>query len=186
VSGLGDAEKIFIDGMGVAAATSGVLTQAQGRIFAFIYLRDEPASLEEIAGSLQMAKSSVSVNLKALVEWQLVKRVTVPGSRKDHYEGASDFWRVLQEIVERRFRWNLRQVLATVEETKRAMGPEFDSSKVAQRIETIGQFAAAIEEGMAAFSSGRPWQPDEARKVASVTHIGSKAAQSPRRRGASS
>jgi len=29
---------IFVEGMGAAAATSGVLTQLQGRIFALLYL----------------------------------------------------------------------------------------------------------------------------------------------------
>jgi len=40
------------------------------------------------------------VNIRALVEWHLVRRVSVGGSRKDHYEAATDLWRVMQEIME--------------------------------------------------------------------------------------
>src|SRR6266478_9394762 len=116
------ATAIFVDGLGAAAATSGVLTQLQGRIFALLYLRDGPLALEEIAAELEQSKSNVSVNIRGLVDWHLVRRPRVPGSRKDHYEAATDFWRVLQEIMERRFRWNLRQVVATAEETERAAG----------------------------------------------------------------
>ncbi len=171
MSGLGEAERVFIDGMGVAAATSGVLTQTQGRIFAYIYLQDRPVSLDDICAALQVAKSNASVNVKALLEWQLVRRISVPGSRKDHYEGATDFWRVLQEIVERRFRWNLRQVTATVEETRRALEKGKASSAVRRKVEALGEFAAAIERGMAAFSSGEPWRPQEARRVATVASL---------------
>ncbi len=170
---LTEAEKIFVDGIGIAAATSGVLSQAQGRIFAYIYLSEKPVDLDAIASALQIAKSSVSVNIRALLEWQLVRRVTVPGSRKDHYEGPTDFWRVLQEIVERRFRWNLRQVIATVEETKRALGSKSSIDPSLRRIEALGEFAAAVERGMAGFSSGNAWQPDEAKKAATVTPIAS-------------
>src|SRR6202022_2141926 len=111
---------LFVEGMGAAAATSGILTQLQGRISALLYLQAEPLSRDEITDELQQSKSNVSVNVRGLVDWQLVRQVRIPGSRKDHYEAATDFWRVMQEILERRFRWNLRQVVAAAEETERA------------------------------------------------------------------
>src|SRR6266566_9675897 len=111
----------FVDGLGAAAATSGILNQLQGRIFALLYLQPRAIALEDIAAELEQSKSNVSVNIRGPVEWHLVRRTRVAGSRKDHYEAATDFWRVMQEIMERRFRWNLRQVLASVAETERAL-----------------------------------------------------------------
>src|ERR671914_404366 len=119
--GLERARAVFIEGMGAASATSGVLSQLQGRIFAVLFLEDHPLSLDEIAEALQQSKSNISINIRGLVEWHLVRRVTVAGSRKDHYQAADDFWRVMQEIMERRFRWNIRQVIAACEETGRAV-----------------------------------------------------------------
>src|SRR3989441_3856704 len=112
---------IFVDGMGAAAATSGILSQLQGRIFAPLYLRDRPLPLEDVAAELEQSKSNVSVNIRGLVEWHLVRRVPVAGSRKDHYEAATSFWRVFQEIMERRFRWCVRQVLATIADAERPL-----------------------------------------------------------------
>ena len=86
---------IFVDGIGAAAATSGVLTQLQGRIFALLYLHQCPLALEEIAVELEQSKSNISVNIRGLVEWHLVRRTHVAGSRKDHYVAATDFWRVM-------------------------------------------------------------------------------------------
>lgn len=111
----------FVDGMGAAAATSGVLSQLQGRIFALLYITPGQLSLDEIADELQTSKSNISTNIRGLVEWHLVRRTSVEHSRKDHYEAATDFWVVMREIMERRFRWNLRQVLASVSETSRAL-----------------------------------------------------------------
>ena len=111
----------FVDGIGAAAATSGVLSQLQGRIFALLYLTPGQLSLDQIANELQQSKSNISVNIRGLVEWHLVRRVSVERSRKDHYEAATNFWLVMREIMERRFRWNLRQVLASVAETSRAL-----------------------------------------------------------------
>src|SRR6266508_905666 len=114
------ATAIFVEGMGAASATSGVLTQVQGRIFGFLYLQPGSVSLDEITTELGLSKGNVSTNIRGLVDWHLVRRVSVPGSRKDHYQAASDFWRVMQEIMERRFRWNIRQVIAACDETQRA------------------------------------------------------------------
>src|SRR5947207_12240410 len=111
------ARAVFIEGMGAASATSGVLSQLQGRIFGVLLLEDHPLSLDEIAETLQLSKSNISINIRNLVEWHLVRRVSVPNSRRDHYEAASDFWRLMQEIMERRFRWNIRQVIAACDET---------------------------------------------------------------------
>src|SRR5256885_17244838 len=110
----------FVDGLGAAAATSGILNQLQGRIFALLYLQPRPLALEDIAAELEQSKSNISVNIRGLVDWHLVRRTRLAGSRKDHYEAASDFWRVMQEIMERRFRWNVRQVLAAADEAERA------------------------------------------------------------------
>src|SRR5690242_7872102 len=111
---------LFVDGIGAAAATSGVLSQAQGRIFGLLYLQPGALSLDEIAAELEQSKSNVSIQVRGLVDWHLVRRVRMGGSRRDHYAAATDFWRVMQEIMERRFRWNLRQVVSTAEEAQRA------------------------------------------------------------------
>ncbi|HZR83579.1 MAG TPA: MarR family transcriptional regulator [Candidatus Binatia bacterium] len=165
------ARAIFVDGIGAAAATSGVLNQLQGRIFALLYLQDgdRSLSLEEIAAELQQSKSNVSIQIRGLVEWHLVRRVTVPGSRKDHYQAATDLWRVMQEILERRFRWNLRQVLATVAETRRATQAPSRALRAAERervaflesrLAMMGAFFAAVDAGIGAFTQGKSFEPE--------------------------
>jgi DNA-binding transcriptional regulator GbsR (MarR family) len=164
---------IFVDGIGAAAATSGILTQPQGRIFALLYLHPGPLSLDEIAAELGQSKSNVSIQIRGLVEWHLVRHTRRAGSRKDHYEAATDFWRVMQEIMERRFRWNLRQVLATVDETSRAAdgsgaGKAADRERAAfvnARLAALRAFFAAVDLAIGAFSQGRPMTPDAMKKV---------------------
>jgi DNA-binding transcriptional regulator GbsR (MarR family) len=151
---------IFVDGIGAGAAPSGILTQLQGRIFALLYLQAERLSLDEIAAELQQSKSNISTTIRGLIEWKLVRRVAVPGSRKDHYEAATDFWRVMQEIFERRFRWMVRQVVATVDETRevaKAQGkrPKAEAAFVDSRLDAMRAFFAALDVGISAFAQGK-------------------------------
>lgn len=152
---------IFVDGIGAGAAPSGILTQLQGRIFALLYLQHGPLSLDEIAAELQQSKSNISTTIRGLIEWKLVRRVPVPGSRKDHYEAATDFWRVMQEIFERRFRWMVRQVLATVEETREVAKGQgkrarAEAAFVDARLDAMRGFFSALDVGISAFASGKP------------------------------
>jgi DNA-binding transcriptional regulator GbsR (MarR family) len=166
---------IFADGIGAAAATSGILSQLQGRMFGLLYLHPRPLSLDEIAAALEQSKSNVSIQIRGLLDWHLVRHIRLPGSRKDHYEAATDFWRVMQEIMERRFRWNLRQVLATVEETRRAGergGKDIrreDASFVAARLGALQAFFAAVDLGIGAFAQGKPLAADAIQRVVALS-----------------
>ena len=161
---------IFVDGIGAAAATSGVLNQLQGRIFALLYLQPEPLSLDDVAAELEQSKSNISVQIRGLVEWHLVRRVAVGGSRKDHYQAATDFWRVMQEIFERRYRFNVRQVLVAVDESTRAVesagGRATERSAfVSARIESIRAFFSLLDTSLAAFTQGKPFSAEEFKNV---------------------
>jgi DNA-binding transcriptional regulator GbsR (MarR family) len=168
------ATAIFVDGIGAASATSGILTQLQGRIFALLYVEGRPMSLDEIAAELQQSKSNISITIRNAVEWHLVRRANVPGSRKDHYEAATDFWRVMQEIMERRIRWTARQVVATVEETQRVLEEtrpprnardERLDRFTTERIQALGAFFTAIDQNISALTQGGAFARDNVLNV---------------------
>ncbi len=166
---------IFVDGIGAAAATSGVLNQLQGKIFAFLYVCDGPMSLDEIATELGQSKSNISINIRGLADWHLVRRTRIGGSRKDHYEAATDFWRVFMEILERRYRFNVRQVLAAVDEGKQAAAGSEKQSKadreraefVRARLDALAGFFQLLDAGIAAFTQGKPLEPESLRTTKS-------------------
>ena len=159
----------LVDGLGAAAATSGILTQQQARIFGLLFLQSEPMSLDDIAAELDQSKSNISINVRVLVEWHLVKRKPVPGSRKDHYVAATDFFRAMQEIFERRFRWTVRQVLAAVEETEASLPAKAaggaDAKLARERLASLRAFFSVMDAGIGAFVQGEPFPAQELRNV---------------------
>lgn len=165
---------LFVAGMGAAAATSGILTQLQGRIFGVLYLHQGPMSLDELTDELQQSKSNVSVSVRGLVDWQLVRLLRISGSRKDHYEAATDFWRVMQEILERRFRWNLRQVVAAADEAERLIAQDAPAAGRAAeeripfligRLDALRDFFGAVDAGLSGFTRGESFAPEPLRGV---------------------
>jgi DNA-binding transcriptional regulator GbsR (MarR family) len=165
------ATSVLIDGLGAASATSGILNQLQGRIFALLYLEGTPLALEEIAAELQQSKSNISLNIRALVDWHLVRRKPMPGSRKDHYEAATDFFRAMQEIFERRFRWTVRQVLAASQSAREALSSTSTSRSAAEmraRLDRLESFFSVIDSGIGAFVQGEAFPAERLRTVVAL------------------
>jgi hypothetical protein len=73
----------------------------------------------------------------------------------------------MQEIMERRFRWNIRQVIAACDETSRTAATGRAGSRatgrerlfIESRLEALRSFAAAVDAGIEAFARGEPITP---------------------------
>ena len=79
------AQVTFIDDMGQLMAGWG-LPRNTGRIYAYLLLQRELATLDDIAADLGIAKSGASVAARQLAQLGLARAVGQPGSRRVLYE----------------------------------------------------------------------------------------------------
>ena len=80
----------FIEETGLLFENMG-MTRMAGRILGYLMVSDkEMVSFDEITKVLQASKSSISTNLKALIQIHFVKPVSKPGDRKTYYMLAPD------------------------------------------------------------------------------------------------
>lgn len=78
----------FIEDM-AALQTPWGMQPGAATLYAYLLLCEEPVSLDTIAATLGMAKSSVSVAARSLEQLGLTRRHTEPGTKRLRY-GASD------------------------------------------------------------------------------------------------
>ncbi len=62
------------------------INRTMAQIHALLFLSEKPLDAEEICRALDLARSNVSVALKELQGWGIVKLVHLPGDRRDHFE----------------------------------------------------------------------------------------------------
>lgn len=72
------------------------------QIHALLYLAGKPMPADEIAGTLEVARSNVSNSLKELQNWNLIHVVHVMGDRRDHFETSTDVWELFRIVVSER------------------------------------------------------------------------------------
>lgn len=78
------------------------VNRSVAQIHALLYLSVKPLNAEEISDSLGIARSNVSNSLKELVSWRLIRRVPIPGERREHFEAETDVWEMVIRIAQGR------------------------------------------------------------------------------------
>ena len=72
-----------------------------GQIYGLLYMTGRPLSLDDIAQELTMSKGNASINIRVLEDWGAVHKVSVSGSRRDHYHANMNLKQVaLRRIQE--------------------------------------------------------------------------------------
>lgn len=84
-------KKDFVQDFGEAYHMFG-LPRLMGRVVGLLLHADEPISLDSITKDLNVSKGPVSQIVKRLRDHNQVKRVWVPGDRKDYYTADPDIF----------------------------------------------------------------------------------------------
>ena len=72
------------------------------QIHALLYLFGKPLPADEIAETLEVARSNVSTSLKELQNWNLIHVVHMMGDRRDHFATSGDVWELFRTVVRER------------------------------------------------------------------------------------
>lgn len=88
------------------------VNRSVSQIHALLYLAPMPLHADEIAETLGIARSNVSVGIKELLAWDLVHVTHTLGDRRDFFVAQRDPWEVIRVIVEGRKRREIDPTLA--------------------------------------------------------------------------
>jgi len=75
------------------------VNRSVAQIHALLYVLGRPATADEIADQLALARSNVSNSIKELQAWNLIRRVPIKGDRREHFEAEADPWEIFARIA---------------------------------------------------------------------------------------
>ena len=78
------------------------INRTVSQIHAFLYFIGKPANAEQIADTLQVARSNVSNSLKELQNWNLIRVTHMMGDRRDYFETSLDIWELFRIVITER------------------------------------------------------------------------------------
>ena len=78
------------------------INRTVGQMYALLVLSPEPLTADHIAETLGFSRSNVSMGLKELQSWELVRLQHIPGDRKEYYSAPADVWEIAKTLIEQR------------------------------------------------------------------------------------
>ena len=78
------------------------INRTVGQIYALLYVSAEPLNADDIVERLGISRSNVSMGLKELQSWNLVRLQHKPGDRRDYFTTPDDIWQIVRTLAEER------------------------------------------------------------------------------------
>jgi len=108
------------------------INRTVGQIYALLYLSERPLNADEIAESLGFSRSNVSMGLKELEGWRLVRLQHLPNDRREYFSTPDDVWQIFRTLAEERRK---REIDPTLSMLRNALieTPASDAERHAQK-----------------------------------------------------
>lgn len=128
-----------------------------GQIYAALYISREPLTADDLVERLAVSRSNVSMGLKELQSWRLVRLEHRPGDRRDFYSAPEDVWQIFRTLAEERQR---REVDPTLSMLRAALLESAGSPEDAYAQERMRRMHELIEQVTDWFADVRKLSPE--------------------------
>lgn len=130
-------------------ASAWGINRTMAQIHALLYAESDPLDTDAIMDQLDISRGNANMNLRNLLQWQLIHKVHFKGKRKDYYTAEKDVWNIVSTIISERqqrevapIRKNLNETLDLFE-TKESLSDE--EADFQERIENFTEFLEMFE-----------------------------------------
>jgi DNA-binding transcriptional regulator GbsR (MarR family) len=121
----------FIAHFGEMGSKWGI-NRTVGQIYALLYIAPQALNADEIAETLAVSRSNVSMGLKELQAWRLVRLRHQPGDRREYFEAPDNVWEIFRVLAEERRRREIEPTLSMLR-TALLETPQGDAERHAQQ-----------------------------------------------------
>ncbi len=118
---LAEAKDKFIQEWGTLGSKWGI-NRTMAQVHALLLIAHESLSAEDIMDQLSISRGNANMNLRALIDWGLVKKEHKSGERREYFYAEKDIWQVAQQVIMERRKRELKPVMRVLEEVKEVEG----------------------------------------------------------------
>lgn len=105
----------FIETWGGLAGSWGV-TKTMAQIHALLLISTKPLCADQVISELGISRGNANMNLRELIDWELIVKTSREGDRKEYFEAEKDIWEVFRKIAVQRKKRELEPVVIALDE----------------------------------------------------------------------
>ncbi|SIT89110.1 GbsR/MarR family transcriptional regulator [Pontibacter indicus] len=116
-----EAKERYIEAWGSLGSSWGV-NRTMAQIHALLMIATEPLTTENIMEELKISRGNANMNLRALLDWGLAKKVLKPGERKEYFVTDKDPMVLATQVAKERKKRELDPIIKLLEEVSTVQG----------------------------------------------------------------
>lgn len=134
----------FVEHWGMMARAWGI-NATMGELFALLYITDDEWTAEDLKNWLKVSRGNVSMNLRELMSWGVVRKVHRAGERRELYHAETEVWTLFRRILSERKRRELDPTLTVLDSLAQVAEDDPELRELRARVEPLRQFFGMID-----------------------------------------
>ncbi len=137
----------FIQAWGTLGSSWGI-SRTMAQIHALLLLSNDSISADEIMEELQISRGNANMNIRALIDWQLVYKELRPGERREFFVAEKDMAKVVKSIVIQRKKRELEPILRVLDELSSVEGAEPEAEEFRTVVKDLKLFSNKADSAL--------------------------------------
>ncbi|MDR3621949.1 MAG: transcriptional regulator [Paludisphaera borealis] len=121
------------------------INATMGELFALLYITGDDWTAEDLRGWLKVSRGNVSMNLRELLAWGVVRKSHRAGERRELYRAETDVWTLFRRILTERKRRELDPTLTVLDSLVQLSEDDPELGELRARVEPLRQFFGMID-----------------------------------------
>ena len=122
-------------------ATSWGINKTMAQVHALLLVSTKALSAEEIMETLKISRGNVNMNVRALIDWGIVRKEFIAGERKEFFVADKDIWELFKQITKERKKREIEPVLKVLDELQTEVT---ETNEEAEAFKKVMQDLAAV------------------------------------------
>ncbi len=139
-----EARQQFIHAWGTLGSSWGI-NKAMAQIHALLLISKGALSAEEVMAELQMSRGNVNMNLRALMDWGIVQKVSKIGERKEFFVADKDVWELARQVSKERRRREIEPILKVLEQVQGVEGEGEEVQEFKKMTKELKDFSYKVD-----------------------------------------
>jgi|SRR5688572_2171177 DNA-binding transcriptional regulator GbsR (MarR family) len=110
------------------------LNKTMAQIHALLMIAPAPLSTEEIMQELNISRGNANMNIRALLDWQIIYRVSVAGERKEFFKAEKDIWTLARQVAKERRNRELGPILKVLRQVSDVQADGTEETKEFKKV----------------------------------------------------
>ncbi|MGU3376473.1 GbsR/MarR family transcriptional regulator [Chryseobacterium sp. M5A1_1a] len=125
---LSEAKEKYIQTWGTFATNWGI-NRTMAQVHALLLATGKPLSTDEVMEQLEISRGNANMNLRALIDWGIVRKEFIKGDRKEYFVAEKDVWYLFKQITKERRKREIEPVISFLEELRNIDNDESEEAK---------------------------------------------------------